>query len=330
MALLDVNGLSKQFDMRPSLLGRILSGRHPHRIEAVSNVTFTLNEGEVLGIVGESGCGKSTTCAMIAGLEMPSAGTIRFRGQDIGAFGASALRHYRRHVQIIFQDPFESLNPRLRAFDQVAEGPRALGLWSKAETEQRVLRMLADVGLPPTTYRNRFPHQMSGGERQRVGIAAALVTEPELVIADEPVSMLDVSIRAGILDLLSELSKRRKFSVIYVSHDLSIMKGFVQRLIVMYLGQIVEMGSFSSIVTKPQHPYTAALRAAVPVPDPLFRRPVPDIIDDIARPLTSGVGCRFSPRCNHAVEICTRKGPELAPSSIPEQFVRCHLRHAVQ
>jgi len=330
MALLDVNSLSKRYELRPSVLARVLSGKRMRRIEAVRDVTFALNEGEVLGIVGESGCGKSTTCAMIAGLEPPSAGTIRFRGQDIGAFGAKALRRYRRHVQIIFQDPFESLNPRLQVFDQVAEGPRALGLWSEAETEQRVLRMLADVGLPPAAYRNRFPHQMSGGERQRVGIASALVSEPELVIADEPLSMLDVSIRAGIRDLLSELAKRRRFSVIYVSHDLSIMKGFVHGLIVMYLGQIVEAGTFSSIVANPQHPYTAALLAAVPVPDPLFRRAVPDIVDDVARPLASLAGCRFAPRCRQAVDICHREPPELAASGNAAQSVRCHLRHRLQ
>jgi peptide/nickel transport system ATP-binding protein len=330
MALLEVNGLSKRYELDPGLLARVLSGGRTRVTEAVSDVSFALNEGEVLGIVGESGCGKSTTCDMIAGLTKPTSGTICFRGQNIVEFSAAALRRYRRHVQIIFQDPFESLNPRLRVFDQVAEGPRALRLWNEAEIERRVLQMLVDVGLPPAIYHRRFPHQMSGGERQRVGIAAALVTEPELVIADEPLSMLDVSIRAGILDLLSELSKRRKFSVIYVSHDLSIMRGFVQELIVMYLGQIVEMGRFSSIMTNPRHPYTAALIAAVPVPDPLFRRPVPDIIDDIARPLAHDTGCRFLPRCRHATEICTRHMPALVPSFPAEHSVRCYLHQGPQ
>jgi oligopeptide/dipeptide ABC transporter ATP-binding protein len=230
-------------------------------------------------------------------------------------------------MQIIFQDPFESLNPRMRVVDQVAEGPRALRLWPEAEIQARVLRMLEDVGLPPATYRDRFPHQMSGGERQRVGIASALVMEPKLVIADEPLSMLDVSIRAGILDLLRDLAKRYQFSVLYVSHDLSIMQGFVDRLMVMYLGQVVEYGRFADVISNPRHPYTAALLAAVPVPDPEARRPVPNLNDEIARPSDHAPGCRFATRCHEVVELCRHDRPALSAAAQAPQLVRCHLRH---
>lgn len=304
MAVLEVRGLTKHFDVRPGLLARLVGQGRQQVIKAVEDVSFSIAEGEILGLAGESGCGKSTTCLLITRLLEPSAGEILFKGKPVSAFEGEELRTFRRKVQIIFQDPYESLNPRFTVFDLIAEGPRALGLWDVKETEERVLAMLASVGLTPEEYRARYPHEMSGGERQRVGIASALVMEPELVVADEPLSMLDVSIRADILDLLRGLSSRLGFSCLYVSHDLAILSNIADRLMVMYLGMVAEIGSIEDVIAHPRHPYTNALVEAVPAPDPRYRRPVPKIHGDIARPIDPPPGCRFAPRCPHAVDIC--------------------------
>jgi len=324
MAILEVENVSKHFRLDPGILGRIVGGKHVRTIKAVDEVSFAIEPGEILGIAGESGCGKSTTCMMIAKLLEPTAGRIRFKGTDIADLDAEEVKTYRRQVQIIFQDPYESLNPRFRVFDQVAEGPRALGLWDEDEIERRVVRMLESVGLAPSEYRDRYPHQMSGGERQRVGIAAALVLEPELVIADEPLSMLDVSIRAGILDLIRDLSARFQFSCLYVSHDLSILSNVSQRLMIMYLGQVMEIGRTRDIIADPRHPYTKALVAAVAVPDPRYRRPVPDIRGEISQPIDPPPGCRFAQRCPQAMAVC---GERMASYKDMGQghMVSCHL-----
>ncbi len=325
MAILEVGGLTKHFDIRPGLLGRLLSGKRRQTIKAVDGVSFTLEEGTILGLAGESGCGKSTTCMMIAKLHEPTAGTIRFKGRDIAGLDRAGLRDYRLAVQLIFQDPYESLNPRFTVFDLVAEGPRALGIWSREETARRVLETLSLVGLKPEEYKDRFPHQMSGGERQRVGIACALILEPELVIADEPLSMLDVSIRAGILDLLRDLSARLNFSCIYVSHDLSILSNISERLLVMYLGMAMEIGPTDRVVRNPQHPYARALVEAVPVPDPRYKRPIPAIRGEIARPIDPPPGCRFAARCPQAMDAC-RRDPAPAMREVgPGHFAACHL-----
>ena len=304
MALLSVEHLTKHFGLGRSL-GAALRRQPRGWIKPVEDVSFAIGEGEILGIVGESGCGKSTTCNLLAKLDEPSSGKIHFDGADVTTLSAAELRRYRTHVQMIFQDPFDSLNPRLRAFDLVAEAPRALQLWDEAEIARRVPAMLALVGLPPQRYAQRYPHQMSGGERQRVGIASALIAEPRLVIADEPVSMLDVSIRAGVMDLLRDLSKRMNFSCLYVSHDLSILTHLCDRVMVMYLGQLVEIASSHDLVNNPRHPYTRALVAAVPVPDPAYRRPPVEIKGELAKPVNPPPGCRFAPRCNLATPKCS-------------------------
>lgn len=309
MALLEVADLALHFRLDPSLLGRLVGGQRTRTIKAVDGVSFTLERGEILGIAGESGCGKSTTCMLVAKLHEPTGGRIRFAGRDIHTLDRAGLREYRHRVQMIFQDPYESLNPRFPVFDTVAEGPRALGLGDPAEIEQRVLAALEQVGLDPAEYRERFPHQMSGGERQRVGIAAALVMGPELVIADEPLSMLDVSIRAGILDLIRDLSARLHFSCLYVSHDLSILANVAQRLMVMYLGQVMEIGDIAEVINHPRHPYTQALISAVPAPDPRYRRPVPAIRGELAQPIDPPPGCRFAPRCPQVMDVCRRHTP---------------------
>ncbi|HEY5633881.1 MAG TPA: ABC transporter ATP-binding protein [Burkholderiaceae bacterium] len=321
MALLSVQNLTMHFPV-PRSLAAALRGKPPSWIKPLENVSFEIREGEILGIVGESGCGKSTTCNIITKLLEPTSGTIRFQGEDVTRLDAQALMRYRRNVQLIFQDPFDSLNPRLRVYDLVAEAPRALGLWDEAEIARRVPRMLETVGLPPERYMQRYPHQMSGGERQRVGIASALVAEPRLVIADEPVSMLDVSIRAGVMDLLRDLSKRLGFSCLYVSHDLSILTHLCNRVMVMYLGQLVEIAGSRELVSNPRHPYTRALVAAVPVPDPGHVRAPIEIKGELAKPINPPPGCRFAPRCPLASEKCAEVPEMLAVGD--EHAVACH------
>lgn len=328
MAILEIRGLTKHFEIDPGFLKRLLSGKTASTIKAVDSLSFAMEEGEILGIAGESGCGKSTTCLLIAKLHDPTAGSIRFKGHDIGALDAQGIKDYRRRVQLIFQDPYESLNPRFTAFDLVAEGPRALGLWDKDEITSRVLSTFELVGLKPEEYRDRFPHQMSGGERQRVGIACALVLEPELVIADEPLSMLDVSIRAGILDLIRDLSERLHFSCVYVSHDLSILSNISERLLVMYLGMAAELGPTERVISNPKHPYTKALVEAVPVPDPRYRRPVPAIKGEIARPIDPPPGCRFASRCPHVMELCRQDPPPAMREVEANHTAACHLLEA--
>ncbi|WP_420413893.1 ABC transporter ATP-binding protein [Roseibium sp.] len=319
MAVLEVRGLTKHFPIHAGFLAKTFSGAKDKMIKAVDGVSFEVGEGEILGVAGESGCGKSTTCLLLSKLHKPSGGEILFKGRNIADLDADGLRQYRKDVQMIFQDPYESLNPRFTIFDTVAEGPRALKLWPEEEIQTRVMDMLADVGLRPEEYAQRYPHQMSGGERQRAGIACALVMKPELVIADEPLSMLDVSIRAGIMDLLKRLSTEMKFSCIYVSHDLSILSNVSQRLMIMYLGQVMEIGPTDEVIANPQHPYARALINAVAVPDPRYRRPIPDIRGEVAQPIDPPPGCRFAGRCPAVIDAC---GQDPAP-----RFVDFGLGH---
>lgn len=321
MAILSVQNLTKHISLGRNLAA-VLRQRPASWIKPVEDVSFSIDEGEILGIVGESGCGKSTTCNLIAKLTDCTSGRIHFDGQDVTSLRGAALARYRAQVQMIFQDPFDSLNPRLRVFDIVAEAPRALQLWDEAEIARRVPQMLSLVGLPPDRYVERYPHQLSGGERQRVGIASALVPEPRLVIADEPVSMLDVSIRAGVMDLLRDLSRRMTFSCLYVSHDLSILTHLCDRVMVMYLGQLVEVATSHDLVTAPLHPYTRALVAAVPVPDPAHQRQPVEIIGDLAKPVDPPPGCRFAPRCHLAMPVCSVTPPMRTRAD--RHTVACH------
>ncbi len=325
MAILEVSDLTKHFAIEPGILGRLIGGKEPHTIKAVQDVSFSLEQGEILGIAGESGCGKSTTCLLVSKLHEPTGGSIRFKDHDIAELTAEGLKDYRRQVQLIFQDPYESLNPRFTVFDLVAEGPRALGFWSREEIAERVVETLSLVGLPPDDYKDRYPHQMSGGERQRAGIACALVLEPELVIADEPLSMLDVSIRAGILDLIRDLSARMNFTCIYVSHDLSILSNISNRLMIMYLGMVMEMGPTEAVIANPLHPYARALIEAVPVPDPRYQRPIPDIKGEVATPIDPPPGCRFAPRCPKATDICRQDPTPALREFDPGHVAACHL-----
>lgn len=324
MAILEVNDLKQHFYIRPTLLARIVSKKKDSVIKAVDGMTFSLEAGEIMGLAGESGCGKSTACLAIAKLREPTGGTIRYKGNDISQMSTDELKVYRQQVQLIFQDPYESLNPRFKVFDTVAEPLRALDIGNKEERRKRVLETLRLVGLKPEEYQERYPHQMSGGERQRVGIAAALVLEPKLVIADEPLSMLDVSIRAGILDLIRDLSDRMNFTCIYVSHDLSILSNISERLMIMYLGRMMELAPTKEVITNPLHPYAKALISAVAIPDPTYKRPIPDIHGEVSQPIDPPPGCRFQTRCKQVMDVCITEEPKLREVE-PDHFVACYL-----
>ena len=324
MAILEVNDLKQYFYIDPGLLARTLGRKQTSVIKAVDGLTFSLEPGEILGLAGESGCGKSTACMAISKLREPTGGTIRFKGKDIMQMDKAENREYRRKVQLIFQDPYESLNPRFTVFDTVAEPLRALNIGTREERRRMVMETLQLAGLKSDEYLDRYPHQMSGGERQRVGIASALVLEPELVIADEPVSMLDVSIRASILDLIRSLSERMNFTCIWVSHDLSILSNVSERLMIMYLGRTMELAPTRDLITDPLHPYAKALIAAVAIPDPTYRRPIPNIRGEVSQPIDPPPGCRFQTRCTEVMNVCAEVEPPLIEAK-PQHFVACHL-----
>jgi peptide/nickel transport system ATP-binding protein len=288
---------------------------------AVDGISLEWRRGEILGVVGESGCGKSTLARALLGLVAPAAGAIARDGQPVA--GRGALRDLRRHVQMIFQDPYQTLNPRMRVATIVAEPLRVQGV-SRSEHDGRVRRAMEDVGLEPERFLERYPHQLSGGQRQRVAIAAALVLEPDGLICDEPVSMLDVSVRAQILQVLIELRRRRDLAILFITHDLSLAWSLCDRIAVMYLGRIVERGSAVDVIERPQHPYTQALVAAVPVPTAgaRIREPLSGELPDATNVPS---GCRFHPRCPRRFEPCDRVDPTLLATSGPGQLAACLL-----
>jgi oligopeptide/dipeptide ABC transporter ATP-binding protein len=285
------------------------------RVHAVDDISFELGQAEVLALVGESGCGKSTLILTLLGLEKATHGKIIFEGQDVTHVKGAGLKAMRRHIQMIFQDPYESLNPLMTIGDIVAEPLIVHGLArNKNERHDRVNRALEDAGLKPAdSFINRYPHELSGGQRQRVVIAGALVLEPAVLLADEPVSMLDVSIRAEILNLLSDLRLNRGISIIFITHDLSTAAYFADRIAVMYLGRIVEIGPTKEVLNNPQHPYTKSLLSVIPVPNPRLRRKRMILQGDPPNPINLPSGCRFHPRCPLVFERC----PEIDPRLIP-------------
>jgi oligopeptide/dipeptide ABC transporter ATP-binding protein len=308
--LLEVEGLVVRYPVARGLTGTLL--RRPRRqVHAVSGVSFGVGRGEMVALVGESGCGKTTTAQAVLRLVAPEAGTVRFDGIDVTALGPGDLRRLRRRMQIIYQDPYESLDPRFRVESTVAE---ALLVHHEGTREERRLRVQAALELagltPPELYLDRYPHELSGGQRQRVAIAASLALGPDLLVADEPVSMLDVSVRAGILTILDEL-RNRGLAVLMITHDLSTAARFADRICVMYLGRIVEEGPAERVVEEPLHPYTKALLSVVPRRDPR-RRVKPQILrGETPNPIDVPSGCRFHPRCPVAVEDCRTIDPEL-------------------
>jgi oligopeptide/dipeptide ABC transporter ATP-binding protein len=307
--ILEVKNLKKYFQAgRPGWFSRTDS--HVH---AVDDIDLKLKRGEVIALVGESGCGKSTLALTLMGLEQVTEGEIIFNGRDITHLNQKERKAVRQHIQMIFQDPYESLNPTQTIEEIVMEPLVVHGIGENLdERRERVRNALEDSGLKPAeTYMSRFPHQLSGGQRQRVVIAGALVLEPHLLIADEPVSMLDVSIRAEIINLLAELQKSRGISVIFITHDLGTVGFFADRAAVMYLGRIVEIGNISEVLKAPQHPYTQALLSVIPVPNPRLRKKRIILQGETPNPIDLPSGCRFHPRCPVAIEICKQTDPML-------------------
>jgi oligopeptide transport system ATP-binding protein len=313
--ILEVSGLVKHYPLTQGILFKKQVGA----VKAVDGVDFHLDRGETLGIVGESGCGKSTVAKMLVNLEKPTAGTIKYKGQDITRLSGKALRDVRRNIQMVFQDPYTSLNPRMTVGDIIGE-PYEIHpeVAPKGDRRRKVQDLLDVVGLNPE-YINRYPHQFSGGQRQRIGIARGLALRPEIIVADEPVSALDVSVQAQVINLLDRLQDEFDLSYVFIAHDLSIVRHISDRVGVMYLGRIVETGKDAEIYDHPTHPYTQALLSAVPVPDPEARERRERIIlsGDVPSPANIPSGCRFRTRCWKARERCALEVPLLA---VPAEF----------
>jgi oligopeptide/dipeptide ABC transporter ATP-binding protein len=318
--LLTVTDLKVHFPIRRGLL----FDRTVDHVKAVDGVTFEIPEGQTLGLVGESGSGKSTTAYAALQLIRPTLGSVRFAGRELTTLRREELRRTRRDMQIVFQDPYASLNPRMTVGRIVAEPLQTHSVGSRRSRRTSVANLLELVGFDPA-YTNRYPHEFSGGQRQRIGIARALALNPKLIVCDEPVSALDVSIQAQVINLLMDLQRELKLSYLFISHNLAVVEHISHRIAVMYLGKIVEYADRATVFTKPGHPYTEALLAAIPVPDPKVRRKAKTLQGDVPSPVNPPSGCAFHTRCPYAVDRCKAETPLLREIS-PRQFVACHLR----
>jgi oligopeptide/dipeptide ABC transporter ATP-binding protein len=338
-ALLQVDGLVKHFPVRRGVFGRV-SGA----VRAVDGVNLEIAAGETLGVVGESGCGKSTLGRLVLRLIEPTAGSVRFDGRELGTLDAVALRAQRRAMQIIFQDPYSSLNPRMTVGQTLAEPLMLHGLHTGRHRE-RVAELLQTVGLAPE-HAQRYPHEFSGGQRQRIGIARALAVEPKLIVCDEAVSALDVSVQAQVVNLLQDLQRRFGLAYLFIAHDLAVVKHIATRIAVMYLGRIVEIGTKDALFAAPRHPYTQALLSAIPLPEPGPRERML-LAGDVPSPVNPPTGCHFHTRCVHARELCSQRAPLLethgghavachfwreipAPAALPEAAARTPARQRLE
>ncbi len=322
--LVEVRDLVKHFDIRGGILQRVIG-----TVQAVDGVSFQIRRGETLGLVGESGCGKTTVGRLLLRLIEPTSGSIRFDGVDITKLDGATLKPYRRRMQIIFQDPFSSLDPRTPIGDSIGEGLRIHGLGNDQERRAKVKRMMDLVGLPQYQAR-RYPHEFSGGQRQRIGIARALVLEPDLIVCDEPVSALDVSIQAQVLNLLKQLQRELGLTYLFVAHNMGVVEHISDRVAVMYLGRIAEVADRRALFERQDHPYTEALMSAIPIPDPTMRRTRVILRGDVPSPVNPPSGCRFHPRCPlreqlGAPAICAEAVPPLLPED-GDHRVACHFR----
>ncbi|MBI4789749.1 MAG: dipeptide ABC transporter ATP-binding protein [Chloroflexi bacterium] len=320
-ALLEVKGLKKYFPINQG----ILIQRKVADVKAVDGLDFTVERGETLGLVGESGCGKSTTGRTILQLYRPTAGDVYFKGNDLAKLKGEELRKMRRHMQMIFQDPYASLNPRMTVGDIIGEPLEVHNISKGKEKKERVQELLQIVGLNPY-FINRYPHEFSGGQRQRIGVARALAVQPDFIVCDEPISALDVSIQAQIINLLEELQEKFNLTYLFIAHDLSVVRHISDRVAVMYLGKIVELTDRTSLYSNPLHPYTKALLSAVPIPDPIVeeKRERIILVGDVPSPVNPPSGCRFHTRCPLAIDICSRVDPEFRDVG-GKHFVACHV-----
>ena len=320
--VLDVRNLKKHFPVRKGLLRRAAG-----HVYAVDGVSFSIEKGQTLGLVGESGCGKSTVARAVIRLVEPTAGEVRILGRDILTLTKDEMRASRRQAQIIFQDPFSSLNPRMSAGEIVGEPLLVHGMGNKKEREERVAVLFDRVGLRAAQM-GSLPHQFSGGQRQRIGIARALALDPQLIIGDEPVSALDVSIQAQVINLLMDLQEEKNLSYLFIEHDLAVVEHISHRVAVMYLGRIVEHAEKRALFSNPQHPYTEALLSAVPVPNPRLKREKRLVQGDVPSPINPPPGCHFHTRCPYAKEQCKIEVPPLVEVA-PDHWAACHLRKPV-
>jgi oligopeptide/dipeptide ABC transporter ATP-binding protein len=320
--LLSVRGLVKHFPVKKGLLQLTVG-----QVRAVDGISFEIGHGETLGLVGESGCGKSTAGKTILKLIEPTAGEVRVSGARIDQLSRAEMRPFRRQLQVVFQDPYSSLNPRLRVRDIIAEPLRNYGVSAGRALSDRVTALAGKVGLREEAL-DRYPHEFSGGQRQRIGIARALALNPDLIICDEPVSALDVSVQAQVINLLGDLQREFGLSYLFIAHDIAVVEHISHRIAVMYLGKIVEIGPKALLFSRPQHPYTEALLSAVPVPDPDAAKKRIILKGDVPSPINPPSGCRFHTRCPYAFDRCTKEEPEMREVA-PGQFAACHLREAL-